>query len=426
MIKANTFTLANGLRVVHVPMTDNPTVEVMILVEAGSHFETKEQSGIAHFLEHMCFKGTVKRPRPVDIVRELDQIGAEYNAFTGREYTGYWMKAQAAHFTTISEIVSDIFLNSTFPEAEIEKEKGVVIGEINMYLDDPQSVVVDDFRTLMFGQDQAAGWDIAGFKETVQSFTKDQISQFQKGHYVPASSIVVVSGGVDEAQVKTMLDTHFAEMREGEKQNKTDTKLPERGVKLSLRQKKTDQTHLVFGFHTFNKYDERRYVSRVMRTVLRGGMSSRLFQRFRDELGMGYYINADYGHLTDSGTFTVSTGLDEKRLVEGVREIVAQFQKLRDELVSDEELQKARDYLSGRILLGLETSDDYADFYGFQALYSTEPIRTPEEVIKRLHAVTAEDIQAMAREYFTTENIHLAVIGPKQNEEEIRKYLRFV
>ncbi len=423
MIQAKKFTLANGLRVIHVPMKDNPTAQVMVLVEVGSHFEQKKQSGISHFLEHMCFKGTERRSRPVDIVRELDQIGAEYNAFTGREYTGYWAKSQAAHFRTLMDIVSDVYLNSTLPEGEIKKEKGVVIEEINMYNDDPQSVVSDDFRTLMYG-DQPAGWDIIGTRETVASFTREEILNYRKIHYVPESTILVVAGGVEEAELNSLANEYFGKMPKGEKGTKTKVVPPNKGVQVKLHTKKTDQTHVVLGFPTFDKYDNRRYALRVLRAVLRGGMSSRLFQRFRDELGMGYYINADYSHLTDMGTFSISTGIDVKRIEECVREIIAQIQSLRDTLVSDEELQKAKDYLSGRILLGLETSDDYADFYGFQELFSKEELRSPADAIARLKAVTAEEIQAIAKEYFTTENIHFAAIGPYDNEEEIKKYLR--
>ncbi len=192
--------LKNGLRVVTVPMKDNPTVTVLVLVEAGSKYEEKKSNGISHFLEHMCFKGTIKRPKAIDISKELDSLGSQYNAFTAQEYTGYYAKSDARHFRQIFNIVSDIYLNSTFPEAEIEKEKGVIIEEINMYEDVPQRHVQDLFMKLLYG-DQPAGWNIAGEKKNILNMKRDNFVNYHKKHYLPEATVLIVAGQVAEKEV---------------------------------------------------------------------------------------------------------------------------------------------------------------------------------------------------------------------------------
>src|SRR3989344_2332681 len=200
--------LHNGLRVIIVPMKDNPTVTVLVLVEAGSKYEGKKNNGISHFLEHMCFKGTSKRPKAINISKELDALGSHYNAFTAQEYTGYYAKSDAKHFNKIFDIVSDIYLNSTFPEIEMEKEKGVIIEEINMYEDMPQRHVQDLIMKLLFGH-QPAGWNVAGEKKNILNMRRDDFTSFKKKHYLPEASVIVVSGQVTEEEVMKEVNKVF-------------------------------------------------------------------------------------------------------------------------------------------------------------------------------------------------------------------------
>ncbi|MEK7088848.1 MAG: pitrilysin family protein, partial [Patescibacteria group bacterium] len=215
--------LNNGLRVITVPMKDNPTVTVLVLVEAGSKYETKRINGLSHFLEHMCFKGTVKRPKAIDISKELDSLGSQYNAFTAQEYTGYYAKSDAKHFKQIFDVVSDIYLNSTFPNTEMQKEKGVIIEEINMYEDMPNRHVQDLIMKLLYG-DQPAGWNIAGEKKNILNMKRDDFIKYKKAHYLPKATTIVVAGKVDEKQVMKEVNKVFGKIPHGIKAQKLKVK----------------------------------------------------------------------------------------------------------------------------------------------------------------------------------------------------------
>ena len=226
--------LPNGLRLITVPMKDNPTVTVMVLVEAGSKYETKKINGVSHFLEHMCFKGTTKRPKAVDIVRELDGVGSQYNAFTAQEMTGYYAKSDRKHFGKILDVVSDIYLHSTFPEAELEKEKGVIIEEIRMYQDMPTRHIHDVLMELLYG-DQPAGWDIAVSEATVRSTTRESMVAYREKHYVSGATSVVVAGNIDEAEVASKVEQSFVRMPSGKKHQKTAVKEAQREPRIAIK-----------------------------------------------------------------------------------------------------------------------------------------------------------------------------------------------
>ena len=354
-MKFNKTTLPNGLRVITVPMADNPSVTVLIMVEAGSKYETKNISGLSHFFEHMVFKGTTRRPKASDISRELDGIGAQYNAFTTQEFTGYYAKAHSKHFDKVLDVVSDMYLHPLLDEKEIEKEKGVIVEEIRMYQDLPQKHVHDVMMDLLYG-DQPAGWNVAGTVENVRSFARKDFVGYRGEHYVSGATTVIISGSFDEneaiASVKTAFDKMAADDKSGKLTVKEDQKMPQ----IRAEFKETDQTHLVISVRTFQINDERIYAMLVLSTVLGAGMSSRLFSRMRDELGICYYIKTDHNPFTDHGFLSISAGVDNARVSEAVKEILAECSKLKGELVPEEEMQKAKDYISGTTMLELETS----------------------------------------------------------------------
>ncbi|MBP7804914.1 MAG: insulinase family protein [Candidatus Pacebacteria bacterium] len=402
--------LKNGLRVITVPMKDNPTVTVLVLVETGSKYETKAKNGISHFLEHMCFKGTAKRLTAHDISAELDGLGSQYNAFTGQEYTGYYAKSDAKHFTQIFDVVSDIYLNSTFPEAEMEKEKGVIVEEINMYEDMPHRHVQDLFMHLLYG-DQPAGWNIAGTRENVRAMTRADFVTYKKEQYVPKATTVIVAGKVKEKNVMKEITRIFGHLKSSAKSPKGPTKNIQIKPATHIEYKKTDQTHLVLGVRTFNTYDKRNPALTVLGTILGGGMSSRLFIKLREELGVAYYVRAANDPFTDHGFFEVAAGVSNDRVLEVVSEILKECKKLCTERVSDKELNKTKEYLIGNMKLELESSDAWANFYGGQEVLRKK-IRTPEEFEARVRAVTAGDIQKVAKEIFVSKHLNLALIGP--------------
>ena len=274
--------LENGLRVITIPMKDNPTVTVFVLVEAGSKYETKNKNGISHFLEHMCFKGTVKRPNNFDISTELDNIGSRYNAFTSQEYTGYYAKAQYGHLDKILDIVSDMYLNPLFDDKEIEKEKGVILEEINMYEDLPQYKVQNLINELVYG-DQPAGWDIAGPKENIKNMSQADFITYRNKFYTSSATTVIVSGNFEEEKVIGNIREIFSVMPKIEKGLKLKVIEKQVTPEIALFKKETDQTHLVLGVRTFNLYDKRDKIMSVLAGVLNAGMSSRLFKKLRGE-----------------------------------------------------------------------------------------------------------------------------------------------
>ncbi|HNW71322.1 MAG TPA: pitrilysin family protein [Candidatus Paceibacterota bacterium] len=415
--------LKNGLKVITVPMKDNPTVTVLMLVEAGSKYEEKNNNGISHFLEHMCFKGTIKRPKAIDISKELDAIGSQYNAFTAQEYTGYYAKSDAKHFKKIFDIVSDIYLNSTFPEAEIEKEKGVIIEEINMYEDLPNRHVQDLFMKLLYG-DQPAGWNIAGEKENILKMKRENFVKYKKAHYLPEATVLVVAGKLSQKEVIKEANKIFGKISRGKKAKKEKVKEQQSAPETLLKFKDTDQTHFVLGVRTYDLFNKKNIALSVLGGVLGGGMSSRLFQKLREEMGVGYYVRAYDDVYTDHGFFEISAGVDNKRIEEVIQAVIDECKKLKTELVSEEELNKVKECLIGNMKLSLESSDDIANFYGGQELLKKE-IKNAEEKAKEIRKVTSKEIKKMANEIFKDEKLNLALIGPFKEKDKFSKILKF-
>ncbi len=415
--------LHNGLRVVTVPMQDNPTATVLVLVEAGSKYETKESNGLSHFLEHMCFKGTARRPKAIDISKELDALGSQYNAFTAQEYTGYYAKSDARHFSRIFDVLTDIYLNSTFPEAEIEKEKGVILEEINMYEDTPSRHVQDLMMRLLYG-DTPAGWNVAGEKKNILKMKREDFVRYKKAHYLPGATLLVVAGRVSANEVMREVERVFGGMPRGRKIHKL--KVKERQIKpeVLVKFKTTDQTHLVLASRSFGLFDKRNPALSVLSGILGGGMSSRLFQRIREEMGAGYYIRAGGDVYTDHGFFQVSAGVDNKRVCEVIRAVLEECQKIKIEGISAEELTKVKECLIGNLKLSLESTDDVANFYGGQELLKRE-IKSLEEKASEIRKVTAGDVQALAKDIFRNNKLNLALIGPFKNGSVFSRMLKF-
>ena len=414
-------TLPNGLRIITVPMKDTSTVTAYVLVDAGSKYEAKVENGISHFLEHVCFKGTKKRPSSKDINIELDSIGAQSNAFTSQEFTGYYAKAQAKQLPKILDVLSDIYLNSTFPNEEVEKERGVIIEEINMYEDLPQRRVHEYYDELLYG-DQPAGWPIIGTKEVVSSLTSEKIRIYRKKHYVSSATTVVVAGNVTEKDVVAQVKKLFKDIPTSKKHSKKKVVEKQSKPELRIVRKDIEQSHVVIGVRTFGVNDKRGTTLSVLSTVLGEGMSARLFQRLREDLGMAYYVRSGADEYTDHGSLKVSAGVDTKRVDVAIEAILGEFRKLRDTLVSEEELSKAKEFSIGNMYLGLETSDSLAGYYGIQELLRRKQ-ETPQELEKKIRAVTAKDIQKLAREIFINKKLNLAIVGKAPEDKVIAPLL---
>jgi len=415
--------LKNGLRVVIIPMKDNPTVTVLVLVEAGSKYEEKKSNGISHFLEHMCFKGTIKRPRAIDISKELDSLGSQYNAFTAQEYTGYYAKSDARHFRQIFDIVSDIYLNSTFPEVEAQKEKGVIIEEINMYEDMPQKHVQDLFMKLLYG-DQPTGWNITGEKKNILNMKRDDFVNYHKKHYLPEATVLIVAGQVTEKEVISEVNKIFGKVLRGEKGHKLKIREIQKKPHTLINFKKTDQTHFILGVRTYGLFNKKNVILSVLGGVLGGGMSSRLFVKLREEMGVGYYVRAYNDSYTDHGFLQISAGVDNKRIDEVVRAVLEECKKLKNHKVPKDELDKVKEFLIGNMKLTLESSDDIANFYGGQELLKRE-MEGAEEKAKKIRKITANQVQTLAKNIFKNNRLNLALIGPFKEKTRFLRILKF-
>lgn len=415
-------TFGSGLRLISVPMEGTRTVTVLVLVGTGSKYETKDINGISHFLEHMMFKGTTKRPGKLDIARELDAIGAEYNAFTGKEYTGYYAKASAEKLDVIMDVVFDIFLNSKLAQEDIDTERGVIVEELNMYRDMPQRYVADLFEKLLYG-DQPAGWDIGGEKETVMSLKRDQFVNYFNTHYVAKNTIIAVAGNINPEVIKDKAGKYFADIRKSDQVTKLPVKEKQSGSALLLHYKETDQAHFYLGFRSYDMHDKRKYALGILGTVLGGGMSSRLFEEVRDKRGLAYYIGAGNETATDTGFFRVKAGVNNEKVYEAIKVVMDEIRKIKDKGITPEELQRAKDNIDGSLALGLEHSDAVANAYAEPILFENK-VLTPEEELGKIKKVTLEEIHRVAQEIFEDSKLNLALIGPFKDPEPFRKNLK--
>lgn len=414
-------TLKNGLRIITVPQKSTQAVTVLVLVGTGSKYETKEINGISHFLEHMYFKGTKKRPDSLAVAETLDQVGGIYNAFTSEEFTGYFAKVEASHFELALDWVSDIFLNSALPEEEVEKEKGVIGEEINMRQDHPIEHVQVLWQKLLYG-DQPAGRDIAGTKESVNAIARADLISYLKSQYVAANTIISIAGKIDEKKAVQEAKKYFSGIREGDPMAKTGVVENQKKPAVLLEKRQTDQTHICLGARGFNIFHPRRYAQELLSVIMGEMMSSRLFIEVREKLGLAYYIRTDAETNPDTGFFVTQAGLDNSRVEKGVITIVNEYKKIAGKKILPAELKKAKDNFKGKMALLLESSDAQASLYASQE-FSEKRILTLNEIFAKINKVSCSDILAAAEDIFQPKNLNLVVLGPFDNQEKFKKLL---
>ncbi len=406
--------LKNGLRFINIPMSGTKTATILVMVATGSKYENKNNSGISHFLEHMFFKGTEKRPNALAVSSDLDQLGGEFNAFTAKEYTGYYIKADSEKFEKAIDIVSDMLLNSKFNSREIEKEKGVIIEEINMYQDNPMAYIDDIFEECLYG-DQPAGWDTIGTKENIMRFKRKDFIDYLNSQYGIQNTVICVAGNLGtsnvDLRVSNLLKKYFTKLK------KTDSvkKLPaiEKQIKpqIKIHYKKTDQAHLSLGVRAIPVNHKDEYIVKILSIILGGSMSSRLFMELREKKGLAYYVRTQAEFYTDTGYLTTQAGVQVDKLEDSVKIILKEYRKAANKLVSEKELQRVKDLLKGRLAIFQEGSDNMASWYGRHAILRGEVI-SPDEFVKKILDVKPRDIQRVAKEIFVNEGLNLAVIGP--------------
>ena len=413
-------TLGNGIRVVTAAMPQIPSVACFVTLAAGSRYETPGSKGIAHFAEHMFFKGTERRPTARTIATEIDAIGGEFNAFTGKELTGYYVKCGSETRDVALDVLTDMLLHSRFDPSEIEKEKGVILEEMNVYLDTPQRYVGNVYDRLLYA-DQPLGWDILGTKETVEAATRETFTSYLDAWYRPERIVVGVGGRIDKG-----LSDRLEALLGGIEQRPTGTpaqvELPPDTSPVLLHTKASEQAHLILGVRGYPIGHPNRYALQLLAVVLGGGMSSRLFTEVREKRGLGYYVHAANSSYTDTGTFYSGAGVDVDRVDEAVTTILGELRKIAGEPVPVDELEKARGYAKGRFVLRLESPQGTIQ-YGLRREVLEGEIEEPDELLRHLDEVTVEDVQRVARDLFEDKRLYLALVGPFDDPARFEKLL---
>ncbi len=415
-------TLKNGLRIILAPMHETETVTVLVMTGVGSRYETRKENGLAHFLEHMFFKGTTKRPAALDISKELDAVGAEYNAYTGKDRTGYYAKVEARHADIALDVVSDIFMNAKIEQEEIDRERGAILQEINMYEDMPMRHINDLWERHLYG-DTPLGWEIVGPKSNIKSFKRTDFMKYLARGYVSGNVVVGVAGKMDPKKMKREIEKRFAHIRTGEKPvfKKATDKQSVPGV--FFQHKKTDQTHMLLGVRTFDMNHPDRYAVAVLSTILGGGMSSRLFLSVRERRGLAYNVHTSAESYHDVGYLATQCGIEHENLEKTIEVILDEYKKIAAEKVGPEEISKAKEYIKGKIAMGLEGSDDVVEYLVNQETLKGK-IVLPKEYAKLIDKVTADDVLRVAQSIFTNNRLNLAVIGPKADKKKLEKLVR--
>ena len=420
-------TLSNGLRLVTIPMPGVRSVTALVLVGVGSRQEKKKTRGITHFLEHLPFKGTKKYPTSLKLSSVLDAVGAEYNAFTGKEYTGFYVKSASEHLELGLDFLSQLIFHPLLEEEDIKKEKGVIIEEINMYEDQPMVKVMWDFETLLYGN-TSLGWETLGTKETVAGFGRGDFSDYMKRWYMANNIVIGVAGAMSQVQsskykVQKYFDSTSSDFEAISAEGRL--KFEQQRPALAVKYKKTEQAHLCLGVRTFKRNHPDRYALSLLATILGGNMSSRMFTEVREKRGLAYYIKTAGQSYIDNGYLVTRAGTDIRKTGEAVRVILEEYQKVsRSQLpVASKELNKAKEYVKGKLILGLEDSEEVASLYVDDLLLEGK-IRTPEEILKAVDKVSIADIKKVAGEIFRPENLNMTVIGPFKDKEKFEKLLR--
>lgn len=417
-------TLSNGLRIITVPMKSTQTATVLVLVATGSKYETKANNGVSHFLEHMFFKGTKKRPSNLAIAEILDRIGGTFNAFTSQEITGYWAKVKATDLDLALDWVSDLFLNSQFKSQDIEKEKGVILEELNMDLDTPMSYIGDLWINLLYGN-QPAGWSVIGTEKVIKSLHRSQFIDYFKNHYSAKNTVVVVAGKINAQATVGKIKKYFSSINIKKTRDKEKVEEKQTSPKSLIHYKKTDQTHLCLGVRGYNLFHPDRYAMGILATILGGYMSSRLWQAVRLKESLGYHVHAEADNDTDVGYLVTQAGIDNKRVKRAIEVILNEYKKIRDNKVGAEELKKAKDNIIGSTSLAMESSDAQASFYAGQEIL-TGRIELLEQKFKKIKAVTTLDVQRVAQDIFQPAKLNLALIGPFKNKKLFDQLLRSI
>lgn len=414
-------TLVNGLRLVTAAMPHTRSVSIGFFIGAGSRYESKEEAGISHFIEHLCFKGTAQRPTATEVCTVIEGVGGMINAGTDKELTIYWCKVAQPHFRVALEVMTDMLRNSLFAPGEIEKERQVIMEEINMSLDSPSQRVALLIDEILW-PGHPLGRDIAGSRESVIGIGRNLLLDYMSRRYRPDNIVLVIAGDIRHREVVAAVKRYVSDW-DGEK---TDTGYVRyrgtTGRRVVIENRDTEQAQLCLALPGLSVVHPDRFKFDLLNVVLGEGMTSRLFTEIRDNLGLAYNIHSYTEHFLDTGAMTIAAGVDVKNLKVAVRSILAELARFK-EVTPEKELTKARELFKGRILLRMEDSRNVAGWIGGQEIL-TGNILSVEDVIEAVDATTVEDIRRIAGEIFTADRLRLSVVGPVSPDESLEELLQ--
>ncbi|MFA5130820.1 MAG: pitrilysin family protein [Patescibacteria group bacterium] len=413
--------LSNKVPLYTIPIKGAKTATALVLFKTGSKYENRDNSGISHFLEHLFFKGTKRRPNTLTLASEMDSLGGEYNAFTSKEYTGYWFKVANNKLAKALDIMGDMMFGSLFDPAEIEREKGVIIEELNMYEDNPRMHIDDVFEACLYG-DTPAGRETIGTKKNILSFKREDLLNYLETQYGTKSVYIVIAGAVQPSD-KKIVEKIFNKFSANKKIDKVAVKEAQKKPQLLISPKKIDQSVLSLGVRTYAIDHPEEFKLKLISIILGGSMSSRLFINLRERNGLAYYVHTETEFYSDSGYLTTEAGVPKAKVEQAIKIILAEYKIITEEMVSVKELKRAKDILEGRVLLQMESSDNLANWYARQAMYRRK-IMTPGELIKIIKKITATEIRESARKIFVEKNLNLALIG-QARADKIKPILKF-
>jgi len=414
-------TLPNGLRLQAIEMPNVRSVTTLILAGAGSRCETYDITGISHFLEHLFFKGAKKYQTPEAVAEAVDSFGGDFNAFTGKEYAGYYITSNGKNKEKAFDILSDMLLHSTFMEPEIDRERGVILQEMAMYQDMPRYQISWDFERLALG-DQPLGWDQIGTPEVIKNVTRQQIIDYKNSVYVPENVVITVAGAVDANTLDTLAQYfQYGNEKQTAINKPFDADLPTEII--NLRTKKTEQYHIALGARAYSENHPMYWASRVLATILGGNMSARMFQRIREQQGLCYSIHTHVDEYTDAGLICTSAGVAPDKAMHTIAAIAKEYDGIASADFTPEEFQKAKNYMLGKLDLRRDGAYNTAHQYGAsELLYGT--IETWDDIEQSITSVTHDQVAAAAAEIFQRQNLRLAGIGKALDEAAVLEVLR--
>ncbi len=414
-------TLANGLRIITAPMPHTRSVSVSAYVGAGSRYERPVEAGISHFVEHLCFKGTEKRPTPRQISEVIDGVGGILNAGTDRELTVYYCKVARPHLELALDVLVEMMRSPLFAPEEMEKERKVVLEELAMVADSP-SQQVDILIDEVLWPDQQLGWDVAGNAESVAGITREMALDYLHRQYVPNNTVISVAGNVSHEEVEALIEEALGDWERGVPHGWFPAVNGRSGPRSAIRFKKTEQAHLSLAVRGLSSQHPDRYALDLLSVVLGEGMSSRLFMELRERRGLCYDVHSYVSHFLDAGSFAIYAGVDPANAHETVRALLAELVRLR-EGIPEEELTKAKELSKGRLLLRMEDTRGVSGWLGGQEML-TGRVRTADEVVDILDGLTADHLTRVAEELLVTDQLNLAVVGPFKSEQRFAALLK--